>query len=52
MKWIAERNYKEVASVAVPRMRTIAEAHKMLKELDPDTAITISRIRKMVKIMM
>lgn len=34
--------------MTVPRMRTIAEAHKMLKELDPDTAITISRIRKMV----
>lgn len=34
--------------MTVPRMRTIAEAHKMLLELDPDTAITVSRIRKMV----
>lgn len=34
--------------MTVPRMRTIAEAHKMLKEMDPDTAIKVSRIRKMV----
>lgn len=32
----------------IPRMRTISEAYEMLKDLDPETAITASRIRKMV----
>lgn len=33
----------------IPRMRTLPEAVHMLQELDPDTAITITALRRMVK---
>lgn len=33
----------------IPRMRTIPECATMLKELDPDTAITLTALRNKVK---
>lgn len=35
--------------MSIPRMRTIPECVAMLKELDPDTAITLTALRNMVK---
>lgn len=35
--------------MSIPRMRTIPECVAMLKELDPETAITITALRNMVK---
>lgn len=32
----------------IPRMRTLPEAIRMLQELDPDTAITLTALRRMV----
>lgn len=34
--------------VNTPRMRTVPQAYKLLKETDPDTAVTIGAIRKMI----
>ncbi len=33
----------------IPRMRTIPECVAMLKKLDPDTAVTITALRRKVK---
>lgn len=33
----------------IPRMRTLPECAAMLKELDPDTAITLTALRNKVK---
>lgn len=33
----------------VPRMRTLPECIAMLKELDPDTAVTLTALRRKVK---
>lgn len=35
--------------MSIPRIRTIPECVAMLKELDPETAITITALRNMVK---
>lgn len=35
--------------MALPRMRTIAAAHKEIKELDPNSALTQNQMRIMVK---
>lgn len=35
--------------MVVPRMRTIPEAYNELKRIDPDTAITLTALRRMVK---
>lgn len=35
--------------MSIPRMRTIPECVAMLKELDPDTAITLTALRNKVK---
>ena len=32
----------------IPRMRTIPNAYKEIKKLDPDTAITLSGLRRMI----
>ena len=37
-----------ISSNATPRMRTIPQAYKELKTIDPDTAITVRAIRKLV----
>ena len=34
--------------VNTPRMRTVPQAYKLLKETDPDTAVTIGAIRRMI----
>ena len=33
----------------IPRMRTIPKAIDELKKLDPDTALTVTALRRMVK---
>ena len=33
----------------IPRMRTMPECIQMLKELDPDTALTLTALRRKVK---
>ena len=33
----------------IPRMRTIPECVAMLKKLDPDTAVTVTALRRKVK---
>ncbi|MBQ8134961.1 MAG: hypothetical protein IJ192_11240 [Clostridia bacterium] len=33
----------------IPRMRTIPKAIEELKKLDPDTALTVTALRRMVK---
>lgn len=35
--------------MSIPRMRTIPECVSMLKELDPETALTVTALRNMVK---
>ena len=32
-----------------PRMRTIPQAYSEIKEIDPDTAVTLRALRRMVK---
>ena len=32
----------------VPRMRTVPQAYRMLKEIDPGTAVTTGAIRQMI----
>lgn len=34
--------------ILAPRMRTIPQAYRGLKELDPETAVTVSAIRRMI----
>lgn len=36
-------------TTALPRMRTIPQAFKEIKALDPDTSITVSVLRRLVK---
>lgn len=33
----------------IPRMRTIPQAYLEIKEIDPDTALTLRALRRMVK---
>ena len=35
--------------MSAPRMRTLPEAIKEIKSLDPDTALTLTALRRMVK---
>ena len=43
-----ERNHV-MTTAALPRMRTIPQAFKEIKALDPDTSITMSVLRRLVK---
>ncbi|MBR3553504.1 MAG: hypothetical protein IKN72_08980 [Clostridia bacterium] len=43
-----ERN-DAMTNVGLPRMRTIPQAMKEIKALDPNTSITTSALRRMVK---
>ena len=43
-----ERNHV-MTTAALPRMRTIPQAFKEIKALDPDTSITVSVLRRLVK---
>ena len=45
------KNERTVAmtTTALPRMRTIPQAFKEIKALDPDTSITVSVLRRLVK---
>lgn len=43
-----ERNHA-ITTAALPRMRTIPQAFKEIKALDPDTSITVSVLRRLVK---
>lgn len=40
---------KEEVDMAVLRLRTLPEAIKEVKRLDPDTALTLTALRRMVK---
>ncbi|MDR1002075.1 MAG: hypothetical protein LBL82_02235 [Oscillospiraceae bacterium] len=38
-----------MADIYIPRMRTLPEAIRELKDLDPDTALTLTALRRKVK---
>ena len=40
---------KNERTVALPRMRTIPQAFKEIKSIDPNTSITVSVLRRLVK---
>ena len=43
-----ERNHV-MTTAALPRMRTIPQAFKEIKSIDPNTSITVSVLRRLVK---
>ena len=43
-----ERNHV-MTTAALPRMRTIPQAFKEIKAIDPNTSITVSVLRRLVK---
>ena len=38
-----------MTTAALPRMRTIPQAYKEIKAIDPNTSITVSVLRRLVK---